>query len=138
MLSLADDSGLEVHALGGRPGVRSARFAGEAASDEENNERLLAELALVPNPERTARFRCVMALAVPGGDVHHVAGSSEGVILQAPRGSGGFGYDPLFAVPELGGSSFAELSAAQKDAVSHRGKALTKLRVLLLNQLSSQ
>lgn len=136
--ALADDSGLEVDALGGRPGVRSARYAGEQATDQENNRRLLQELEGVAEPARTARFRCVIALALPDGRVQSVAGSCEGLILDEPRGSGGFGYDPLFSVPELAGASFAELSPLDKDRVSHRGRALRQLHRLLLNQLASQ
>jgi len=139
MLALGDDSGLEVDALGGRPGVRSARYAGEHASDAENNRLLLHELTGVPDTERTARFRCAVALAEPSGRTHSVAGVSvEGIILHAPRGDGGFGYDPLFAVPVLGGRSFAELLPAQKEQVSHRGQALRNLRVLLEDLLSSR
>ena len=129
---LADDSGLEVDRLGGRPGVRSARYAGEAASDEDNNRRLLRQLDGVPETERTARFRAALTLARPGARLLTVdAPSVEGIILGEPRGSGGFGYDPLFSVPSLGGLTFAELDPEQKDGVSHRGRALRKLRVLL-------
>jgi len=138
LMALADDSGLEVDALGGQPGVRSRRFAGEEASDADNNALLLRKLAHTPEPERTARFRCVIALATPSGGLHCVAGTSEGVILNAPRGRGGFGYDPLFSPLGLGGVSFAELEPEQKDALSHRGQALRKLRLLLLDQLASR
>lgn len=135
--ALADDSGLEVDALGGRPGVWSARYAGEGASDADNNARLLQELSGVEHAARTARFRCVIALAKPGGQVETVSGEAEGLILQSPRGDAGFGYDPLFEVPRLG-LTFAELTGPQKDALSHRGQALEKLVAGLLNQLSSQ
>ncbi len=132
--TLGDDSGLEVDALGGRPGVRSARFAGEGASDLANNARLLAELAGVPAEGRRARYRAVVALAVPGGEagmaVVTAEGVSEGVILEAPRGAGGFGYDPLFLVPELG-KTFAELDPAARREVSHRFRALRALRPAL-------
>lgn len=130
--ALGDDSGLEVDALGGRPGVRSARYAGEAASDAENNELLLRELAEVGEAERSARFRCAIALAEPSGELSIVEGTCEGMIQRAPSGTDGFGYDPLFTVPECGGRSFAELSPAEKDRVSHRGKALRKIQDLLV------
>lgn len=132
--AIADDSGLEVEAIGGRPGVLSARFAGEGASDEANNARLLAELAGVAAGRRRARYRAVVALAVPGGrggiSVVTAEGVSEGEILDAPRGSGGFGYDPLFLVPELG-KTFAELEPAERREVSHRFRALRALRPAL-------
>ncbi len=130
LLSVADDSGIEVDALGGRPGVRSARYAGEGASDAENNKRLLEELSGVSEPRRGARFRCAIALARPQGEVRVVEADCAGSILFAPRGTRGFGYDPLFWVHELG-ASFGELSAEEKDRVSHRGRALAKLRHLL-------
>lgn len=136
--ALADDSGLEVDALGGRPGVRSARYAGEQATDQQNNTLLLRELEGVEQSARTARFRCVIVLALPDGSVHSVTGSCEGLILPEPRGSGGFGYDPLFWVPGKGGASFAELGPLEKDRVSHRGRALRELQRLLVNQLASQ
>ena len=150
-LTLADDSGLEVDALGGRPGVWSARFgqmlADEASigdrpawipdspldahrlmdRDELNNLALMHELQKTPDAERTARFRCVVVLARPGRVLAEANGAVEGMILDRPRGSQGFGYDPLFLLPELG-YSFAELSAMEKDARSHRGRALRALR----------
>lgn len=124
--ALADDSGLEVDALDGRPGVRSARFAGEHATDSENNRLLLEQLESVPDIDRSARFRCAIALYLPPDVVVIVEAASEGVILREPRGTAGFGYDPLFFVPALG-KSFAELAASEKDAISHRGRALRKL-----------
>lgn len=124
--ALADDSGLEVDALDGRPGVRSARFAGEHATDSENNRLLLEQLESVPDIDRSARFRCAIALYLPPDEVVIVEAASEGVILREPRGTAGFGYDPLFFVPALG-KSFAELAASEKDAISHRGRALRKL-----------
>lgn len=130
--ALGDDSGLEVDALGGRPGVRSARYAGDGASDAENNELLLKELAGIDEGDRTARFRCAIAFSEPSGELSIVEGTCEGVIQRAPSGSDGFGYDPLFTVPECGGRSFAELSPAEKDRVSHRGKALRKIQDLLV------
>ena len=124
---LADDSGLEVDALGGRPGVRSARFAGIGATraerDAANNARLLRELAGVPPENRTARFVCAMCLADPAGRVlAETRGTFEGVIADVPRGANGFGYDPLLYLPDLGRTS-AELSPAEKNARSHRGAA---------------
>ncbi|MFH1022495.1 MAG: XTP/dITP diphosphatase [Planctomycetota bacterium] len=120
---LADDSGLEVDALGGRPGVFSARFAGDGAGDAANTARLLREMADVPDGKRTARFRCVVAMAGPGGGCRTAAGVVEGVILRAPRGANGFGYDPVFEYPPAG-KTFAELPDAEKDAISHRRRAI--------------
>lgn len=126
--ALADDSGLEVAALGGAPGVRSARYAGEEADDAANNARLLAALADRPEAERGARFVCVVAFLRHAEDPVPVIaeGFWEGRILEAPQGEGGFGYDPLFFVPERGCSA-AELSAADKGRLSHRGRALRAL-----------
>ncbi len=133
LLALADDSGLEVDALGGRPGVRSARFAGEHATDAENNAALLRELENVPETERQARFRCVLALLSPfGGAPRLVTGACEGNIARTPRGAGGFGYDPLFLVEGQAGRAMAELTDAEKNQVSHRGKAVRALRPLLI------
>ncbi len=130
--ALADDSGLEVDALGGRPGVYSARYAGPAASDSDNNARLLAELAGVPDERRSARYRCVLALLRSAEEpVPLLArGSWDGRIAQAPAGSGGFGYDPVF-IPDGYQVSAAELPAAVKNALSHRAKALAGLVVEL-------
>ncbi|MFC1462027.1 XTP/dITP diphosphatase [Verrucomicrobiota bacterium] len=119
--ALADDSGLEVDALNGEPGVHSARYAGEPVSYEANNRKLLAKLG--DNSDRTARFRCVMALSDPEGDVQTVEGKCEGAIARAERGEGGFGYDPLF-VPQGHDQTFAEMDATAKNAISHRGVAL--------------
>lgn len=127
---LADDSGLEVAALGGRPGVRSARYAGEAASDAENVALLLREMAAVPDGERAAAFRCVVALVWPDGAIFTAGGTCPGVISRAPIGVGGFGYDPVFLDPQTG-QTFAELSAAAKNARSHRRRALDALAVAL-------
>lgn len=134
LYALADDSGLEVKALAGRPGVRSARFAHERATDAENNAALLRELEEVPDTERAARFRCVLALASPWDrdNVQTAEGSVEGVIARAPRGSGGFGYDPLFIVPELGSRAMAELDETDKNKVSHRARAAQQMRQVLL------
>ncbi len=125
--ALADDSGLEVDALGGEPGVRSARYAGDGAGDEANNERLLERLAGLPASERGARFRCALALADPDGRILvSVEGSHEGTILAEGRGTGGFGYDPLFYSPELQ-QTFAEAGFEAKGRVSHRARALAAL-----------
>lgn len=139
MIALADDSGLEVTGLGGRPGVRSRRFAHERATDAENNAALLRALEDVADVERSARFRCVLALVVPWTDsAHTVAGSCEGSILRAARGSGGFGYDPLFAVEGTNGRTMAELSEAEKNEVSHRGRAVRALSPLLRELVDRQ
>ena len=126
--ALADDSGLEVDALGGRPGVWSARLAGPGASDQTNNARLLAELADVSVAQRTARYRCVLALMRSATDTHPILaqGSWEGRIGFEPIGAGGFGYDPYF-IPAGLNCTVAELSAARKNALSHRGAALRDL-----------
>jgi XTP/dITP diphosphohydrolase len=136
-LCLADDSGLEVDVLGGAPGVRSARFAGEAATDADNRRRLLAELAGVPRERRSARFRCALALADETGILFEADGVTEGVILDAERGNAGFGYDPLFLSTELG-RSFAEVDSAEKDRVSHRGRALARLTGFLRSAPASR
>jgi XTP/dITP diphosphohydrolase len=130
--ALGDDSGLEVDALDGRPGVWSARYAGAAATDDDNNARLLSELAGVPPERRGARYRCVLALARDAEDAAPLiaSGSWRGRIATRPAGAGGFGYDPLF-VPEGLTLTAAELPAAQKNAVSHRGKALAALLLQL-------
>lgn len=124
-LSLADDSGLEVDALKGAPGVHSARFAGEPKDDAANNRKLLKLLEDVPDEQRTGRFRCVIAVAEPNGRVHTADGACEGIILRELKGEGGFGYDPLFYVPKYQ-QTFAELDLEQKNSISHRGKALQK------------
>lgn len=124
--TLADDSGLEVDALGGAPGVYSARFAGEPGDDRKNNEKLLRLLAGVPSEQRTARFRCVLALASPEGEIWTTERTCEGLIGLAPRGDQGFGYDPLFYLPELG-VTMAELPEEKKNEISHRGKAMRDL-----------
>jgi XTP/dITP diphosphohydrolase len=128
-LVFADDSGLEVEALGGAPGIHSARYAGPHATDEQNRARLLESLRglrIPPGERPRARFVCVVALAVPGRLLASFEGTAEGEILEAPRGTGGFGYDPLFYFPALG-RTFAELSAAEKLRHSHRGKAFRQL-----------
>jgi XTP/dITP diphosphohydrolase len=127
---LADDSGLEVDALHGAPGVYSARYAGEEAGDAACNRKLLAELAAVPPAHRSARFRCVLAYVTPEGVLLTAEGSCEGQILCEPRGEGGFGYDPLFYIPSLD-KTMAELSLADKNVVSHRGQALRNMTMKL-------
>jgi len=122
--AIGDDTGLFVDALGGAPGVYSARYAGEGATFEDNVNKVLAELENVPPDKRTARFRTVIALASPDGTSWWVEGSVEGTILSGRRGEHGFGYDPIFAPLSEGGRSLAELSADEKNALSHRGNAL--------------
>jgi XTP/dITP diphosphohydrolase len=133
LAALADDSGLAVEALGGRPGVRSARYAGPGATDEDNNQRLLEELARVPAGQRGAAFVCAMVLALPGGGEFSAEGRLGGRILEAPRGDRGFGYDPLFVV-EGTDLTLAEMDLGAKNAVSHRARALRAIlpRVLAL------
>jgi len=136
--ALADDSGLEVDALGGAPGVYSARYAGEGAGDAANNAKLLAALADVPADRRTARFRAVLALADVtgplGAEVLTADGVCDGVVLDAPRGTGGFGYDPLFLFPDLG-QTFAELGVGTKGDLSHRARAMRAIKPRLLSYL---
>jgi len=122
LLTLADDSGLEVDALGGEPGKLSARYAGENASDAERIAYLLKRMNGVPQEKRTARFRCVIALATPEGKVKLCSGECPGLITLEPRGEHGFGYDPIFYLPELG-KTMAELPLEQKNKISHRGRA---------------
>lgn len=121
--ALADDSGLVVDALHGKPGVFSARFAGEGANDSDNNAKLLQALEGVPLEKRTAHFRCVVAFCNPDGGCYTFKGKLDGFILESPSGNGGFGYDPLFFVKEYG-KTLAELSLEIKNKISHRGKAL--------------
>ena len=128
--AVADDSGLEVDALGGAPGPRSARYAGRDATDAENRRQLLAALKGIPGAGRSARFRCVAAVAWPGGRELHAEGVCEGVLETKERGSGGFGYDPLF-VPEGWDRTMAKLDPSEKDRISHRGRAFRMLRDLL-------
>jgi len=142
-LAIGDDSGLCVDALGGQPGVHSARWAGEGRSDAERVAKLLAELDGVPEKQRRARFVCHVCLAGPGGEVLATfEASCPGFILGAPRGSGGFGYDPVFVAEEQPGQpaarSFAELTAEEKDRQSHRGRALRKLREFLAHYRTEQ
>lgn len=131
--ALADDSGLAVDALGGEPGVRSARFAGEQATDADNNALLLRKLAGLPPERRGAAFVSVVALALPGGDVKSYRGETRGRILENPAGKNGFGYDPLFLSDDLG-VTFAEADPDAKNRVSHRGRALSKLLAALAEE----
>ena len=128
--ALADDSGIEVDALGGAPGPRSARYAGESATDERNLSTLLRAVAGVPGPGRTARYRCVAAIAWPDGSARHADGVCEGALVSKRRGERGFGYDPIF-VPTGWDVTMAELTDEQKDRISHRGRAFRALRELV-------
>ena len=127
--TLGEDSGLVVDALGGAPGIYSARYAGEDAADGDNTRKLLEEMRDVSAGKRTARYRCVAVLAWPDGREVTADGSCEGEIAREPRGDGGFGYDPVFLLGD--GRMMAELTPEEKDAISHRGRALRKLRTLL-------
>ena len=130
LTALADDSGLEVDALGGEPGVLSARYAGEGVSDRERLDFLLSKLSHVPWEQRAARFRCVIAIATPKGAVELCQGECHGIIAFEPKGEGGFGYDPIFFLPELG-KTMAELTIEEKNEISHRGKAARRARQIL-------
>jgi XTP/dITP diphosphohydrolase len=127
--ALADDTGLLVDALNGDPGVRSARFAGDSATDADNRALLLERLNGLAN--RSARFKTVLAVVHPSGEMHFVSGECVGTIAESERGDNGFGYDSIFIPNDGDGRTFAEMSAAEKDAVSHRGRALRKLPELL-------
>ena len=127
--AIADDTGLEVDALNGAPGVRSARFAGDHAADSENRALLLSKLDGVMN--RSARFRTVVALVSSKGDIHFVGGECVGTIAESERGDSGFGYDSLFIPADGDGRTFAEMTGPEKDAVSHRGRALAQIPQLL-------
>lgn len=134
MWTWADDSGLEVDALGGRPGVYSARYGGPGLNDADRYRRLLAELADVAPARRTARFRCVVALALPGGPIYTAEGAVEGKIVDAPRGEHGFGYDPVFFMPEYA-RTMAELEPAIKNRISHRAIAAIEARKIIISLL---
>ncbi len=134
--TLGDDSGLEVDALGGRPGLHTARYAGPAATNPDRWAKVLAELRDTPWPERTARFRCAMALVKPGSPPQVVEGVCEGMIALAPSGAGGFGYDPIFYLPEYG-CTMAELNQEIKNQVSHRARAAQKAKGIILGWISS-
>jgi XTP/dITP diphosphohydrolase len=130
LITLADDSGLEVDALGGEPGVRSARYAGANATDAQRVAYLLEKLRNVPVERRSARFVCVIAIATPGGEVTFCRGECPGAIVTQPRGDRGFGYDPAFLLPERG-VTMAELPPEMKNRLSHRGRAAAKARMVL-------
>lgn len=129
--AVADDTGLEVDALAGLPGVRSARFAGDFATDSENLSKLLKDMQQVPSGQRTARFRTVAVVVFPDGRELIAHGVVEGSISEEPRGTGGFGYDSIFVPDEGGGSTFAEMPAEQKNLISHRGRAFRSLAQML-------
>ncbi|RJO62503.1 MAG: XTP/dITP diphosphatase [Dehalococcoidia bacterium] len=131
LLTVADDSGLEVDALGGAPGVLSSRYAGPDASDSQRVAFLLSKLEGIPREKRAARFRCVMAIALPNGEVRMCSGSCRGIIAFAPKGNNGFGYDPIFYFPALE-KTMAELPSEIKNRISHRAKAAARARIILL------
>lgn len=133
--AIADDSGIEVDALDGAPGIYSARYAGESASDEDNLNKLVQAVSVMPEAQRTARYRCALVYVRSADDTHPIVceASWEGVITLQPQGTGGFGYDPIFLLPELGCTA-AELSPEHKNRISHRGKALQ----MLLSALRAQ
>lgn len=135
MLALADDTGLEVEALGGRPGVYAARYAGEEATYEDNWRKLLRELEGVPADKRVARFLTAVAIAEPTSQVEVVEGVLDGRITESPSGTEGFGYDPVFLVPELG-KTLAQLTLEQKNKISHRARALAKAKEVLKSKLT--
>jgi len=132
LLTLADDSGLEVDALAGAPGVRSARYAGSEATDADRYRKLLDALADVPAGQRSARFRCVVALAQPDGTVYTATGTCEGKVGFVPRGNHGFGYDPVFIVAGYGGRTMAELPPDLKNQISHRARAVMAAQPILI------
>jgi XTP/dITP diphosphohydrolase len=136
LLAVADDTGLEVDALNGRPGVYAARYAGEHATYEDNWRKLLRELTGVPFHDRTARFITVAAIVVPGKTVQVAKGQLDGLIAETPAGAHGFGYDPVFFVSELG-KTLAEMSGLDKNRISHRAKAFAQVRNLLQNTLTT-
>ncbi len=135
LLAIGDDSGLEVDALGGAPGLRSARYAGEMARDDQNREKLLSAMRDIPLARRTAKFRCAVALARPTALLATTEGTCHGTIAEAPSGSHGFGYDPVFRLPPPDGRTMAELRPAEKDAVSHRARAYRAILPDLLRAL---
>lgn len=134
--AVADDTGLEVDALGGRPGVYAARYAGEDATYEDNCRKLLRELTGVPREQRTARFLTVAAIALPSDGIRVAQGTLEGVIAEEASGTLGFGYDPVFLIPEFG-KTLAQLPADQKNTISHRAKAFAKVREMLSTSSAS-
>jgi XTP/dITP diphosphohydrolase len=134
--SIADDSGLAVVALKGRPGVFSSRYAGENATDQERCQKLLEEMAEIPQGQREAAFLCAIAIALPDGKMRVVQGECRGTIAFAPRGKHGFGYDPIFFIPEFA-KTMAELESEVKNRISHRARALEQLKLILPKFLSS-
>ena len=134
---IADDSGLAVDALGGAPGVYSARYAGEDADDAKNNEKLLRELENIADPRRTAAFVSAICCILPDGRVLRAEGRCPGIILRRAAGDGGFGYDPLFYVPEYG-RTFAEMSSAEKNSVSHRARALREFSRIFTEEMRKE
>ena len=136
-LTVADDSGIEVEALGGKPGIISARFAGKGASDDENNAKLLKDIKGVPPDKRDACFKCVLVIAPAEGKTAFVEGECKGTIIHEPRGEHGFGYDPLFLVPEYN-KTFSEITPEEKNKISHRSRALRKLLEILPQYLQNE
>ena len=134
IITLADDSGLEVNYLDGAPGILSARFSGVHGDFTENNKKLLGLMEGVPDEERAARFVCAVAIAVPGGETRTVRGVCPGIIAREESGIGGFGYDPIFLIPQLG-KTMAELTMGEKNRISHRGRAFRKALRILLEKL---
>ncbi|KUO77920.1 MAG: non-canonical purine NTP pyrophosphatase [Desulfosporosinus sp. BRH_c37] len=132
LIALADDSGLEVDALNGAPGVYSARYAGEPKDDERNNDKLLHLLETIPEEKRTARFRCALVMVTPFGEEYLTEGAVEGRILTGCRGADGFGYDPVFYLPEFA-RTMAELTLTEKNTLSHRAQAFRKVIPMLRN-----
>ena len=130
LIALADDSGLEVDALEGAPGVYSARYAGEPKDDERNNDKLLQLLEAIPDDKRTARFRCALVISTPDGEEYLTEGTIEGRILRERRGQDGFGYDPIFIVPKFA-RTMAEMTLAEKNELSHRAQAFRKVIPIL-------
>jgi XTP/dITP diphosphohydrolase len=137
LIALADDSGLEVDELDGAPGIFSARYAGEPKDDERNNDQLLDRLETIPDDQRTARFRCALVVATPGGKEYHTEGTVEGQILRQRRGQAGFGYDPIFYLPEYA-RTMAELTLTEKNKLSHRARAFRKALPILQALKKSQ
>jgi XTP/dITP diphosphohydrolase len=137
MWTWADDSGLEVDALNGQPGIYSARYAGSEATDADRRRKLLNALAGVPWDARTARFRCVVALATPQGDIRTAEGICEGIIAFGPAGDNGFGYDPVFYLPDCG-ATMAQLPSEEKNRISHRGRAAHAAEQLLKAMLDQE
>lgn len=137
LLTLADDSGLEVDALGGKPGLHSARYAGPGAGDADRYRLLLQELDGVPWEERTARFRCVLMLAVPGGKIHSTEGTCDGLIAIEPQGEHGFGYDPIFRLPQYE-KTMAQLPPEVKNRISHRARAVQEMLPILSRILADR